>query len=197
MSSASFLEKNFKKLFWNLMGSFLPENRKVSSAEVRSVLVIRPDRLGDFVLSIPALEALRISLGSSGKMTIVAGESNADLARLYFPQSKIWIFKKNIFSRLYLWFSLWLSPFDAVIDLHSYPFSTTTTLLSVLSGSPIRIGFWAQGDFREYEAVSKRVFNHGVKAPSENLPEAQKSFRLIKQLFYKAKLQKIKPPVIP
>ena len=34
MSSASFLEKKiFKKLFWNLMGSFLPENRKVSSAE--------------------------------------------------------------------------------------------------------------------------------------------------------------------
>ncbi|HTA75651.1 MAG TPA: glycosyltransferase family 9 protein, partial [bacterium] len=94
----------------------------------------------------------------------------------------------NFFSRAGLWFRLWFNSFDAVIDLHSYPFSTTTTLLSVFSGAPIRIGFWAAGDFREYSGVSERVFNRGTNAPSENLPEVQKSFLLIKQLFPQAKL---------
>jgi ADP-heptose:LPS heptosyltransferase len=191
MSSASSFEKKFKIFFWNLIEDVLPENRKVLSAEVRAVLVIRPDRLGDFVLSIPALEALQTRL-EPGQMTIVAGDRNADLARFYFPKSRIWVFKKNIFIRVILWLRLWFNSFHAVIDFHSYPFSTTTTLLTVLSGSPIRIGFWATGDFREYNGISKRVFNYGVKPPNENLPEVQKSFLLVRQLFPKAKLGALK-----
>lgn len=188
MSPISFFEKKFKKLFWNLLGWIISAKNKIVSAKIRSVLILRPDRLGDFVLSVPALEALQKKLGSSGQWTLVAGQPNADLAKFYFPRARVWVFKKNIFSRIGLWLRLWLDSFDAVIDLHSYPFSTTTALLSVLSGSPIRIGFLAKGDFQEYKDISKMVFKDGIEAPDENLSEVQKSFLLIKKLFPDAKL---------
>ncbi len=187
MGSAS-VEQKFKKFFWNRVGGILPDGQKSSSSKIQSVLVLRPDRLGDFVLSIPALAELQRQMGKAGRLTLLAGDRNAQLARFYFPEAKIWVSRKNIFSRVSLWFRLWFNSFDAVIDLHSYPFSTTTTLLSVFSGAPIRVGFWAVGDFQEYSSVSKRVFNQGTKAPAENLPEVQKSFLLIKRLFPKAKL---------
>jgi ADP-heptose:LPS heptosyltransferase len=126
-------------------------------------------------------------------LTLVSGKLYAYLARFYFPQARVWVFKKNIFSRMGLWLKLFACSFDAVIDLHSYPFSTTTALLSVLSGSSIRIGFWAEGDFREYRDVSKRIFNHGTEAPLENISEVQKSFLLVKRIFPAAKLGLAQP----
>jgi ADP-heptose:LPS heptosyltransferase len=187
MGPSSFFEKKFKKIFWRLADRFLPSETRTIPAGIRSVLVLRPDRLGNMVLSMPALEALQEKLGYSGRLTLVAGERNADLARFYFPNARVWVFRKNIFSRVSLWLRLWFNPFDAVIDFHSFPFSTTTTLLAILSGSPIRIGFWANRDFQEYEDISKRVFKDGMKAPDENLPEFQKGFLLVKKLFPGAK----------
>jgi len=90
-----------------------------------------------------------------------------------------------------------MNSFEAVIDLHSYPFSTTTALLTMLSDSPIRIGFWAKGDFQEYKDVSKMVFKDGIEAPDENLSEVQKSFLLIKKLFPDAKLSESKMDLRP
>src|SRR5665213_692330 len=197
MSSISFLEKNFKKLFWNLISWFIPLEKKIDPRKIRSVLVLRPDRLGDFVLSVPALEALQKKLGSSGQWTLVAGQPNADLAKFYFPRARVWVFKKNIFSRVNLWLKISLNFFDAVIDLHSYPFSTTTALLTILSGSPIRIGFWAKEDFQEHKDISKMVFKGGIEAPDENLSEVQKSFLLIKKLFPDTKLSASKKDLRP
>jgi ADP-heptose:LPS heptosyltransferase len=188
MAPFSSFEKKIKKIFWYLTGWIISAGKKNSAIKIRSVLVLRPDRLGDFILSVPALEAIEKGLGPSGQWTLVAGKPNADLARFYFPKARVWVFKKNIFSRAGLWARLWLGSFDAVIDLHSYPFSTTTALLSVLSGSSIRIGFWAEGDFREYKDISKRIFNNGVEAPLENISEVQKGFLLVKKIFPDAKL---------
>src|ERR1700679_1891610 len=98
MSPFHSFEKNFKKLFWNLIGWIISAEKKTTPSKIRSVLVLRPDRLGDFVLSVPALGALQKSLGSSGRWTLVAGRPNADLAKFYFPQARVWVFKKNIFS---------------------------------------------------------------------------------------------------
>ena len=192
MSPSYAFEKKFKKLFWNLIGWIISAEKKTASGRIRSVLVLRPDRLGDFVLSVPALSALQKKMGSSVQWTLVAGRPNAELAKFYFPQARVWVFKKNFFSRADLWFKILLNSFDAVVDLHSYPFSTTTALLSVLSGSPIRIGFWAKGDFEDYEDISKRIFNKGIEAPPENISEVQKSFLLIKKIFPKAKLMATK-----
>jgi ADP-heptose:LPS heptosyltransferase len=46
----------------------------------------------------------------------------------------------------------------------------------------VRVGFWATGDFAEYHELSRKVFNHGVKAPQENISETDKSFLLVKKL---------------
>jgi ADP-heptose:LPS heptosyltransferase len=197
MSLISFFEKKIKKLFWNLVGWIIPAEKKAVPTKIQSVLILRPDRLGDFVLSVPALEALRKKLGYSGQWTLVAGQPNADLAKFCFPQARVWVFKKNFFSRVDLWLKILMNSFQVVIDLHSYPFSTTTALLTVLSCSPIRIGFWAKGDFLEYRNISKVIFKDGIEAPHENLSEVQKSFLLIKKLFPGEKLSASKTDLPP
>ncbi len=185
----STLEKTFKKLFWKFAGlPSKPETPNVFDPKTaHSILVLRPDRLGDFLLSVPALRALQESLVPKARLTLVAGERSEGVARLFFPNARIWVSKKFFLSRLVLWGRLWVHSFDAVIDFHSYPFSTTSSWLSLLSGSPIRTGFWAEGDFAEYSELSKKVFNHGVKAPAENLPESDKSFLLVKKMVPKLK----------
>ncbi|HXL73606.1 MAG TPA: glycosyltransferase family 9 protein [bacterium] len=197
MNPVSPLEKKIKRLFWNLTGWMILAEKETSPAKIRSVLVLRPDRLGDFVLSVPALTALQKKLGSTGQWTLVAGRPNAALARYYFPQARVWVFKKGFFSRIDLWLKILLNSFDAVIDLHSYPFSTTTALLSALSGSPARVGFWAKDDFQEYENISKSIFNKGLEVPHKNISEVQKSFLLVEKLFPPAKTSPFKTDLRP
>jgi ADP-heptose:LPS heptosyltransferase len=78
---------------------------------------------------------------------------------------------------------LWRSRFDVTVDFHSYPFSTTSSLMALLSGSPTRIGFLATGDFEQYRELSRKIFNVGLPAPPENLHESSKSLLLVKKMF--------------
>ncbi len=148
-----------------------------------SILVLRPDRLGDFILSIPALMELEKRAGPGARLTIVAGERNADIARFFFPKAQVLVFRKSIVGRFFLFARLWSGRYDVTLDFHSYPFSTTSALMALLSGSPCRIGFLDSGGYKE---LSKKVFNLVVPPPGENLPEKEKSFLLVKKLFPRA-----------
>jgi ADP-heptose:LPS heptosyltransferase len=148
-----------------------------------SLLVLRPDRLGDFILSTPALRELENKAGKGSLLTIVAGERNKDIARFFFPKARILVFRKSLLGRLFLFARLWSGRYDVTLDFHSYPFSTTSALMTLLSGSHRRVGFLDSGGYRE---LSRKVFNLGVPPPGANLPEKDKTFLLVKKLFPRA-----------
>src|SRR5208282_6460071 len=132
------LEKSVKMGFWFILKSWAgrPSSLAQPLPPSPALLVLRPDRLGDFILSSPALAALFEKAGPSARVTLVAGVPNEKLARYLFPEARVWVFQKNIFSRALLFLKLFLSRFDAVVDFHSYPFSTTSGLMALASGSP-------------------------------------------------------------
>lgn len=144
-----------------------------------SVLILRPDRLCDFILSTPALLELERITGGSANWTIVSGPNSEEVARFFFPKAKVLVFRRSLFSRLALFWKLWQGRFDLTLDLHSYPFSTTSAFMTQLSGSPYRVGFLATGDYRE---LSQRVFNLGVPEPESFQHESRKSWSLLRPL---------------
>jgi ADP-heptose:LPS heptosyltransferase len=188
----SSLEKKSKAIFWNWIG--LRNQAPAPEGPLRSLLVLRPDRLGDFILSVPAIRELEKQLGPSGALTLVAGERNGEMARFLFPGARVLIFRKSLARRLPLFLQLARGAYDAVIDLHSYPFSTTSALMTLLTGSPRRVGFWSGGESADY---SRRAFNWGVPEPAENLPEPAKSLLLARRLFPKIHRSSISFPPLP
>jgi len=144
-----------------------------------SVLALRPDRLGDFLLSAPALQLLVKQLGSADRLTLVAGERNESIAKFLFPNAEILVFRKNLLSRLVLFLRLRWRKYDLVVDFHSYPFSTTSAVMALCPRSSKRIGFWDDGKASE---TSRKVFNLGVPPPNKNIHEMEKSLSLLKPL---------------
>lgn len=196
-SLASKIENRFKELFWALASLRLKGGASKLSAPGQrlSLLVLRPDRLGDFILSAPALRELLDKTGNDIDLTIVTGERNRTIAHFLFPRARLWTFPKFFLSRLVLFMRLWLGRFDLVVDFHSFPFSTTSALMALLSGSPCRVGFWDTGKYGE---LSRKIFNWGVPPPPLDLHEREKSLRLVKRLHAGAKMSRSFPvPAIP
>jgi ADP-heptose:LPS heptosyltransferase len=180
-SGSSRFEKKLKKSFWAVMGWWMGSERSESirPKNFSSVLLLRPDRLGDFILSASAIEALRKKMGTRTRFTLVAGERNETIARFLFPKAKVLVFRRSLLQRFFIFLRLILGRYDAVLDFHSYPFSTTSAVMALLSGSPWRVGFWDGGGSK---ALSQRVFNLGMPPPALFLHEREKSFRLAGKL---------------
>lgn len=178
MRPGSRIEKRSKRLFWSLAGAGLKpgDPGPFRFHDSPSILLLRPDRLGDFLLSVPAFQALERAGKGHARLTFVVGTRNEAMARFFFPQARILVFRKFFLARLWLFLRLWTGHFDLTIDFHSFPFSTTSALMTLLSGSPTRVGFQAEGEFAE---LSRKVFNRGVKAPPSHLHESRKGFQLL------------------
>jgi ADP-heptose:LPS heptosyltransferase len=185
------LEKPIKKGFWLILQPLagrLPSTARPLPPSP-SLLILRPDRLGDFILSTPALAALLQKAGPSARLTLVAGVPNEKLARLLFPKARVWVFRKNIFSRIALLAKILLNRFDAVADFHSFPFSTTSGFMALASGSARRVGFV---DFPEQKGIPEMIFNWGVPCPPASTHESKKSLLLSRRLYPKIKFPNLR-----
>ncbi|HVZ81525.1 MAG TPA: glycosyltransferase family 9 protein [bacterium] len=196
MRLGSRLEKAFKGLLaW--MAARLNPAPSVGPFQWRpglSILVLRPDRLGDFVLTVPALKELERLSGGCGGWTLVAGPNNEEAARAFFPQARVLVFRSSLFSRLSLFMKLRRGRYDLALDFHSFPFSATSAFMTMLSGSPWRVGFRAQGDYAE---MSGRVFNLGVPEPEPFQHESLKAWSLLGPLGAAAAPARIPAPQAP
>jgi ADP-heptose:LPS heptosyltransferase len=179
LSPAAFFEKTIKKIFWKGLGPKASSAGPFHLKAGMSVLALRPDRLGDFILSTPALQALEKALGPTGRLTVVAGERNESIAKYFFPRAEILVSRKSFLNRFFLFLALKRRSFDLVLDFHSYPFSTTSALMALCPNCVHRVGFWDEAGQRD---LSRRVFNLGVPPPPANLHEMEKSFLLLKPL---------------
>jgi heptosyltransferase-2/heptosyltransferase-3 len=165
----------FAKFAERLLSGDAPVDAK---SPIRSVLALRQDHLGDMILTVPALRALKRRLGPGGRLTIVASGSNAEFAGLLFPEDRILVYGKYPWSRFPLFVRLWWEKFDAVVDFHS-AFSTTSALLILLSGAPLRVGYWTGGS---KERLSRAVFNIGLDPPPPLMHESEISMRVVQRL---------------
>jgi heptosyltransferase-2/heptosyltransferase-3 len=165
----------FAKIAERLLSGDAPANPK---APIRSVLALRQDHLGDMILTVPALRALKRRLEPGGRLTIVASGSNAEFARLFFPEDRILVYGKYPWSRFPLFARLLWEKFDVAVDFHS-AFSTTSALLILLSGAPLRVGYWTGGS---KERLSRAVFNFGLDLPPHLMHESKISMRVVQRL---------------
>ena len=194
----SWAEKSFQRLFWSSVLVFLSKlpDANTNPSAYRSILVLRPDRLGDFVLSLQAMRNLETQAGPNCRLTIVAGKRNAPFAKFFFPKARVKVFHNHLLGRLFLWVDLLAGRYDVVVDFHSYPFSTSSALMAVASRSPRRVGFWDEAWAKE---LSRQVFNWGVSPNAEKVHESAKSLALAARVFPGTKLEKrsFKPPSAP
>jgi len=176
------VERRAKKVFLSLLSWFLKKKTSAAplpAAGLTSALLIRPDRLGDFVLTLSALIVFKKKAGLRCQTTLVVGERGEALARLFFPEWNLKVYRKGPLAQAKLLTSLKLSAYDLTLDFHSFPFSNTTAAWTLLSGSPIRVGFFDKRGGHP----SVKIYNAGVPRVDDNVHERDKNWKLVKRLF--------------
>lgn len=117
-------------------------------AELRKILFIRTDRIGDMVLSTPALRAIRHALPGV-HLTVLASRSNAPLLQHDPHVDRVLVWNQARRSVAPIEFLLQVrrlakARYDAVIDPMTGP-DLHTALIAWFSRAPIRIGFSGYG----------------------------------------------------
>jgi len=180
------LERGGKRLFVRLAAGLLrliggagePAAEPLATSRLRSVLLLRPDRLGDLVVTVPAIRLLAARLPRDARLTLLASTRNQALARWFFPEARLWVHGRGALPFLRTFTRLVSRRFDAAIDFHSYPFSVTTGLWTLMSRAPIRVGHRATG---RNDELARAIFNQGVSVHDDGLHEMEKSLLLVER----------------
>jgi heptosyltransferase-2 len=164
------MKKGIKTIYLNLRRFFLYPLyllflvinlvRKQPEEKINTILFIRIDRIGDIVLSTPAIEALKRSYPDT-KLIVLASKSNHAILKNnpFVNEIIIYDYRRSLFQILKNIRQLRDHKIDLAIDPHA-DYEIKTALFALLSGARKRIGFSDYG--REY------FFNHHA---SKNIRE--------------------------
>ena len=150
------IEKKAKQLLWNFIGicagkAINPPKLPLDFKKIKSVLVIRPDRLGDVVLSTPVHETLKKEFPH---LHISALVDNAQAGLLEDNPNIDRVFVMNLKQPLNVFRQLRDNHFDLALTLNK-TFSATATFFSLSSGAQIRVGY----DHKE------NAWAHNIRVP--------------------------------
>ena len=136
------IEKKAKQMLWNLVGACAgkapnPPDLPLDFTGIQTVLVIRPDRLGDVVLSTPVYETLKKAfphlhisvLADSAQAELLADNPNISQVFVFDPKQPLNVFRQ-----------LRDEQFDLALTLNK-KFSATATFFTLCSGAKIRVGY--------------------------------------------------------
>ncbi|MBT5029347.1 MAG: glycosyltransferase family 9 protein [Nitrospina sp.] len=169
------IENKAKQILWRLIGFCAgkapnPPALPLDFANIHNVLVIRPDRLGDVVLSTPVYETLKkefphleiSALVDSAQAGLLADNPNICQRFIFDPKQPLNIFRQ-----------LKDKHFDLVLTLNK-KFSATATFFALCSGAKIRIGY----DHPE------NAWAHNIRVPIVGLPrhESENNLDLLRIL---------------
>jgi heptosyltransferase III len=169
------LEKKTKLMIWRLLGACAgkapsPPDLPLDFTGINTVLVIRPDRLGDVVLSTPVYETLKKAyphlsinvLVESVQAELLKDNPNINRILAYDPRQPLTIFRQ-----------LRDEHFDLTLTLIK-KFSATATFFALCSGAKIRVGY----DHPENAWV------HNIRVPAEGPPqhESENNLELLRAL---------------
>lgn len=134
--------RTLKSLLWKVLGNFLaksptPSRGPFNLNEIRSVLVIRPDRLGDVVLSTPVYASIKKSFPNI-KLTVLVKKGQREILLENPYIDRIIVFDhKNILKTLR---TLREEKYDLAIVLNLV-FSSTAAFFALISKAPWRAGY--------------------------------------------------------
>ena len=151
-----------------IFGSLLPftktyTNEDLSDANIKNILVIRLDRIGDMVMTAPIFRALK-EKWSDAQITVLANPVNKnivinnpfiDCILVYDRKNK----HKNLNNRLSFFKDIRKSEFDLVIDPY-LDYELNTSIITRIVGSKYRLGFEFSG----------REFFYNIRYASNTFP---------------------------
>jgi heptosyltransferase-2 len=167
------LAKSVKKSFWRTLANLVgnkPADLPLDFTKIRSVLVIRPDRLGDLILSTPVYASLKLSFPGI-KINVLANRSSSDILSdnphvdrvIAFDKKKPWRILRDLKS----------GEFDLAIVLNRM-FSSTAATFALLSGAGLRLGY----NTRE----GAGIFNIAVEGSKNAQHEIQNNLDLLRHI---------------
>ena len=137
------MNRQLKYSLWRLMGSVFASKSSENKAgqpnleSLKSVLILRPDRLGDVILSTPVYETIKRSVPSA-KVTVLAQKGPAKAL-----ENNPFVDRVTIFNPRTPWKTFWnlkTESYDLAIVLNQ-KFSATAATLALLSKAKWRAGY--------------------------------------------------------
>jgi ADP-heptose:LPS heptosyltransferase len=135
------VEKCAKNVLWGVLGFLFARKQSaklpLDLENIKSVLVVRPDRLGDVVLSTPVYESIKLSVPGA-RLTVLVDKSNTGLLADNPDIDDVLAWNpKQPFKTLR---ALRQKRFDLTFTLNK-TFSATASLLTLVSGAKYRVGY--------------------------------------------------------
>lgn len=146
--------------------------RKKAQEPIRKILLVRLDRLGDFVVSLPVIDNIRLAYPDAQIDALVC-RNTAGLARMAQSLDSVVEYKDFITAC----HTIRLRHYDMVIDM-LYDYTLKPALLAYLSGAALRLGF-----------------NHGFRGVFFTHPVAP--FESQRGTMVQIQLKLLEPPGIP
>lgn len=122
---------------------------------MNSILVVQLKRLGDVILTTPALNALR-KMYPKAQITLFIDQHSAELAPAIADVNEVWIYQRN--ASFKLWFDLVRRGFDLCLDFTG---NDRSAFVSFLSKAEQRIGF----SFVAKRPIRSWVYTRLVQSP--------------------------------
>lgn len=116
----------------------------------KSILIIRPDRLGDTICSLPLVDALKKHIPDV-KIGIFASDKNRVLVKNDPRFDKVYIYRRNLFKDMSAAFKIRQEQYDCIIDLMADDSATSLSIVQVCSGKSPRIGVGKRNHARYFD----------------------------------------------
>jgi lipopolysaccharide heptosyltransferase II len=139
---------NLRENFLHFSSIFFSSNKLSdlrSGQDAKKILFIRIDRIGDMILSTPALKAIKKAMPHS-KLVVLASYSNCAviLNNPYIDEIVVYDHTGSLFRKIGVIRRLRCYRFDLAID--PYPdYELRTAIIAFLSGAKIRVGYNSHG----------------------------------------------------
>jgi len=180
---------NFRKYALRVL-SVLISNRKphnfISGKDIQKILFIRIDRIGDLVLSTPALRAVKQAFPHAQLIVLASHTCCSVLVNNpYVDQVIVYDHRQKLGGKLRCLRELRKHKFDLAIDPYS-DYEIRTALIALLSAARIRVGYVSYG--------REAFLNLKVSSPKENKSFVDITLDVLKPLGIDAK--SINPEII-
>ncbi len=141
--------------------------KQVNLKKVKSVLVITPFNIEDFILSAPAIDALKDAMPPGGKITAVTSAGVARMAEGSGAIDRVIVCKTlNPFTFMGTAGAVLFSGYDVLVNFN--PGFKTSFIMSFLSGAPARVAYAFKKDAAVYNAMHNLKL-HTIGSPQHKI----------------------------